>query len=64
MKTNERAELHRQGAKAAARGDDLLSHPLERHANLPAVTGESLDLWLERRDAWLAGFRRQGHVRP
>lgn len=52
----ERAELQRQGAKAAARGENAASNPLHEPQNLPEATGESADTWHLRQEAW-----RQGH---
>jgi len=55
----ERAELQRQGAKAAARGDDADANPLRRRSNAPGRTGESQGSWLERHDAWQQGHDAQ-----
>jgi hypothetical protein len=51
----QRAELHRQGAKAAARGDDRKSNPFGNDENAPEHTGESHEDWAERREAWDQG---------
>ena len=53
----ERAELQRQGAKAAARGETSDTNPLSQPRNRPSATGESADTWLQRSDAW-----KQGHA--
>lgn len=63
MRHGEKAELERQGAKAAARGDGPQSNPLLREPNMPASTGESLHEWVSRHDAWQEGFQVQGGVR-
>lgn len=63
MKPDERAELKRQGAKAAARGDARASNPILETINTPPSTGESLREWDCRRDAWEAGFDSQGRAR-
>jgi hypothetical protein len=55
----ERAELSRQGAKAAARGDLASSNPMGHPHNDPLATGESQATWTERHDAWLAGHELQ-----
>jgi hypothetical protein len=55
----ERAELSRQGAKAAARGDTASTNPMGSTQNGPAVTGESQERWTLRSDAWLAGHELQ-----
>lgn len=64
MRHAEQAELERQGAKAAARGDDARSNPLLRNANLPPQTGESTQEWASRRDAWKAGYEWQRQNAP
>jgi diguanylate cyclase (GGDEF)-like protein len=55
----ERAELHRQGAKAAARGEPSGANPMDSAANLPQATGESAGVWQLRRDAWHSAHRLQ-----
>lgn len=55
----ERAELHRQGAKAAARGEASRANPLDQPHNQPPATGESADRWQQRREAWDAGHEDQ-----
>ena len=59
LPTAERAELQRQGAKAAARGDGTSGNPMDHTANLPTSTGECADLWQERKDAWQSGHGAQ-----
>ncbi|HEY0821206.1 MAG TPA: serine protease [Rhizobacter sp.] len=51
----EHAELQRQGAKAAARGDSPDSNPMLESINQPSSTGESERVWSGRRDAWERG---------
>lgn len=53
------AELQRQGAKAAARGDSTATNPMLRPINRPSRTGESDQLWSRRRDAWQQGYELQ-----
>lgn len=55
----EMAELNRQGAKAAARGDGRESNPMLAAINQPSATGESEAVWLDRRDAWAHGHLAQ-----
>lgn len=57
--TGEHAELQRQGAKAAARGEHALTNPMLEAANQPDATGESSRTWSERRDAWSRGHLAQ-----
>ena len=59
MKPGERAELQRQGAKAATRGDAAASNPLLLLQNMPAATGETMQEWAVRYDAWRAGYEHQ-----
>ena len=55
----ERAELHRQGAKAAARGESAATNPIGRNENAPLETGESVPTWQARSDAWQQGHDSQ-----
>lgn len=55
----ERAELQRQGAKAAARGEPQESNPMLNSINRPQATGESHAVWGRRRDAWEQGRAAQ-----
>ena len=55
----ERAELWRQGAKAAARGEPVDTNPLSESRNKPPATGESADTWVQRSDAWEQGHDAQ-----
>lgn len=58
----EHAELKRQGAKAAARGEALASNPMFQSSNQPVATGESHRVWSGRRDAWDRGHAAQSSV--
>lgn len=55
----EHAELQRQGAKAAARGEAQASNPMLETINKPAATGETERVWSDRRDAWERGHDAQ-----
>jgi hypothetical protein len=55
----ERAELQRQGAKSAARGEPLEANPLHQPRNRPPSTGESAEVWSQRSDAWQQGHEAQ-----
>jgi hypothetical protein len=59
MNAAERAELNRQGAKAAARGEASGSNPLKQTVNRPPATGETPALWQLRLQAWQSGFENQ-----
>jgi S1-C subfamily serine protease len=56
---SEHAELQRQGAKAAARGETRESNPMFDSVNQPGATGESEQVWSGRRDAWERGHTAQ-----
>jgi hypothetical protein len=58
----EKAELARQGAKSAARGERPSSNPMEETRNSPASTGETHQQWSGRRDAWQSGFDQQSNA--
>ncbi len=55
----ERAELRRQGAKAAARGECASTNPMLSDINRPGRTGESSRVWRVRLDAWQRGHASQ-----
>lgn len=55
----EHAELRRQGAKAAVRGEARESNPMLDAINQPDSTGESQQVWSDRRDAWESGHNAQ-----
>lgn len=60
----ERAELERQGAKAAVRGESPESNPMFASINQPDVTGEHEHVWSGRRDAWHRGYASQQAAPP
>ena len=55
----EHAELQRQGAKAAARGEMPAANPMLNTINQAVATGESEQVWSGRRDAWERGHASQ-----
>ncbi|WP_169806215.1 CrpP-related protein [Roseateles chitosanitabidus] len=55
----ERAELRRQGAKAAVRGEEGHVNPMDEQSNRPSSTGECPDVWQSRKDAWQEGHDAQ-----
>lgn len=59
MRAGEQAELERQGAKAATRGDAAASNPMLLLRNMPGATGETQQEWCLRYDAWRAGYEKQ-----
>jgi hypothetical protein len=62
----ERAEVCRQGAKAAARGECASVNPFHHRRNAPSSTGEPHIRCTERSRAWRAGHdfeRGRGAIR-
>ena len=59
----ERAEIQRQGAKSAARGEPADANPLRQPRNKPHATGESAAKWLQRSTAWEQGHAAQSATR-
>jgi hypothetical protein len=64
LSAGERAELCRQGAKAAARGECSAVNPFLHRRNSPPHTGESTARWRERSSAWQAGHDFQRRRSP
>ena len=62
LPAGERAELQRQGAKAAARGELAAGNPLQRPENSPPATGESQQTWSQRSTAWQQGHAAQSRA--
>jgi hypothetical protein len=63
MDPAEGAELRRQGAKAAARGEKEECNPMMTDSNRPAATGEAPQTWAARSRAWQSGFASQATAR-
>lgn len=49
--------IQKRGAEARAHGFTALDNPFLRATALPAATGESVETWLRKHDAWELGFR-------
>lgn len=62
LRGREAAELARQGAKSAVRGESPPANPMDHDKNSPPETGESVNEWKSRRDAWQAGYDQQSKV--
>jgi hypothetical protein len=63
--SGELAELRRQGAKAAVRGETRESNPMFDLINQPDATGESERVWSGRFEAWERGHTLQrSHTVP
>lgn len=59
----ERAEIQRQGAKAAARGEAADANPFWQPRNDPSATGGSTDRWSQRSAAWKRSHEAQTATR-
>jgi hypothetical protein len=55
--------LEKAGAAARAARLDELSCYLYRDESMPAATGESLALWVEKLDAWTRGWKIEDAIR-
>lgn len=58
----ERAELQRQGAKAAARGDPADANPMRQHLEAAGSTGTGHSVWALRAAAWQVGYDLQARA--
>lgn len=56
------AALEREGAGAAHAGQSWQSNPYLRRQNMPLATGETVQLWSRKHDAWQRGFEGQAAV--
>lgn len=62
LRAPELDELRRQGAKSAARGENLRANPMGDSSNMPHATGESSHFWQLRKEAWQFGHEAQSKV--
>lgn len=63
LSSAERAEIQRQGAKAAARGEPADANPMKmQHGRTPA-SDESAHAWRQRSVAWEQGHAAQTSAR-
>ncbi len=56
-------EIQKAGANARAMGRTFLDNPYLASDKLPAATGEDLDLWKEKHDAWHLGWTMEDIMR-
>lgn len=59
MDRRELEELRTAGATARVQGCSIYHNPYLSFAAMPAATGESIDHWRERHDAWKTGWEMQ-----
>ena len=56
MKVKFIEHLQKLGADARASGASFLSNPFLRSKTLPANSGDSLEVWTRKHDAWHLGW--------
>lgn len=61
------ADLHTQiqkhGANARSRRESQFDNPYLRADHMPAATGESVEVWNAKHDAWEIGWRAEDLMR-
>jgi len=48
--------LQELGAEARAKGSSFLENPFLKNEHQPAASGESIDTWQRKHDAWHLGW--------
>jgi len=56
-------ELEKLGASARALGRDEFDNPFLKQENLPAATGDSVEVWQAKYDAWDRGMKIEDAIR-
>lgn len=56
-------ELHRRGANARAAALSALDNPFYKAEAMPAATGESVERWLPKVQAWDLGWQIEDAIR-
>jgi hypothetical protein len=64
MQDFDQNQLEHDGARAAASGRGVRSNPYLLPENMPATTGEPLDEWSRKNDAWHEGFVAASRTLP
>lgn len=57
-------EIQKQGANARAMGISQFDNPYAKSAAMPAATGESIDEWQAKFDAWKLGWTAEDAMQP
>jgi hypothetical protein len=57
-------QLQQDGANARAMGRGYFDNPFLRSENMPRATGETLDQWSAKHDAWQLGWTAEDAMRP
>jgi hypothetical protein len=55
--------LQQQGAIAKALGRSQIDNPFLKTENMPAATGELIEIWNAKRDAWQMGYTIESMMR-
>ena len=55
--------LQKAGAEARAAGKTEIDCPLYKPKNMPATTGEDVELWSLRQDCWQLGWKIENMIR-
>lgn len=63
LSPDEHERLQRAGANARAAGRSFLDNPHLKSENCPAATGEPLEVWVAKHDAWELGWRAEDAMR-
>jgi hypothetical protein len=58
---SEKIQLH--GANARARGESYMDNPYLKSANMPAKTGETIEEWAAKQEAWALGWQMEDMIR-
>jgi len=55
--------LQNRGAEARAHGAALLDNPFYQTKYMPAITGDTIDVWQKQADAWAFGWQMEDEMR-
>lgn len=56
-------EIQKQGANARAHGLSRYDNPFLKSTALPATTGETMEVWVAKHDAWNLGWTMEDAMR-
>jgi hypothetical protein len=63
MMENDLQELQAQGANARALGRSELDNPFLKSAAMPAATGDAVEHWNAKAEAWALGWKIEDAMR-
>lgn len=55
--------IQRHGANARVRGESYFDNPYLKSANCPAATGETIEVWSAKHEAWAFGWEMENAIR-